>query len=79
MPVPEREPTSVLTRFLQAYRETIEWMYSNSAALQRSAEFAGVSEGVARQMRDEFFTKDMLWPDKIVGAGTIIKDAVRLA
>ena len=48
------------------------------AALQRSAEFAGVSEGVARQMRDEFFTKDMLWPDKIVRAGTIIKDAVRL-
>jgi hypothetical protein len=53
-------------------------MYSDSAALQRSAEFAGVSEGVARQMRDEFFTKDMLWPDKIVRAGTIIKDAVKL-
>lgn len=68
----------VLTRFLQAYRDTIEWMYSDPAALQRSAEFAGVSEGVARRMRDEFFIKDMLWPDKIVRAGMIIKDAVKL-
>lgn len=67
-----------LTRFLQAYREIIEWMYSDPAALQRSAEFAGVSEGVARRMRDEFFTKDMLLPDKIVRVGTIIDDAVKL-
>lgn len=68
----------VLTRFLQAYRATIEWMYSDPAALQRSAEFAGVSEGVARRMRDEFFTKDMLWPDKILRPGKIINDAVKL-
>ena len=53
-------------------------MYSDPAAFQRSAEFVGVSEGVARRMRDEFFTKGMLWPDKIVRVGPIIKDAVKL-
>lgn len=66
----------VLIRFLQAYRETVEWMYSDPAALNRYAEFAGVSEGVARRLRDEFYTKDMLSPDKIVSVRTIVRDAV---
>jgi NitT/TauT family transport system substrate-binding protein len=68
----------VLARFMHAYRETIEWMYSDPAALKRFAEFAGVSEGAAQRLRDEFFTKDMLSPDKIVGLKAIIKDAVTL-
>ena len=57
----------VLARFLEAYRGTIEWMYTDPAALQCSAKFTGLSEGVARRMRDEFFTKEMLWPDSIRG------------
>jgi NitT/TauT family transport system substrate-binding protein len=71
-----QERKDALTRFLQAYRETVEWMYSDPAAAQRYAELAGVSEGVARRLRDEFFTKDMLWPDKIGGLGSIVRDAV---
>ena len=57
----------VLDRFMQAYRETIEWMYSDPAALKTYAEFAGIPEEVARRMRDEFYTKDMLSPNSIVG------------
>jgi NitT/TauT family transport system substrate-binding protein len=68
----------VLARFMQAYRETIDWMYSDPAALRRFAELAGVSEGVARRLRDEFFTKDMLLPDKIVGLRSVMRDAVTL-
>jgi NitT/TauT family transport system substrate-binding protein len=68
----------VLVRFMRAYRETIEWMYSDPASLTRYAEFAGVSEGVARRLRDEFFTREMLSPDKIVGLGPIMKDAITL-
>jgi len=66
----------VLGRFMQAYRESIDWMYSDPAALKRFAEFAGVSEGVAQRLRDEFFPKDMLVPDKIIGLDAIMKDAM---
>jgi NitT/TauT family transport system substrate-binding protein len=72
-----RQRSDVLTRFLQAYRETIEWMYSDPAALKDYAEFAGVSEGVARRLRDEFVPKQALSPDKIIGFKAIVKDAVR--
>ncbi len=65
----------VLGRFLQAYRETIEWMYSDPTALKRYAEFAGVSESVAQRLR-EFFPKEMLSPDKVIGLDAIIKEAM---
>jgi NitT/TauT family transport system substrate-binding protein len=66
----------VLVRFMQAYRETINWMYSDPAAIKRYAEFAGVSEGIAQRLRDEFYTKDMLAPDKVVGLDVIMKEAI---
>src|SRR5262245_21892298 len=67
-----------LANFMQAYRETIEWMYSDPGALKQYAELARLSEGIARRLRDEFFPKSMLLPDKINGLKTIIKDAARL-
>jgi NitT/TauT family transport system substrate-binding protein len=66
----------VLTRFMEAYRESVEWMYSDPAALKHYAEFAGVSEDVAQRLRNEFFTRDMLSPDKIIGLKAIAKDAI---
>ena len=67
----------VVDRFVQAYRETIEWMYSDPAALKAYAEFAGVPEEVARRMRDEFYTKDMLSPNSIAGLDAIAKEAAK--
>ena len=67
-----------LARFVLAYREAVNWMYADPAALQRYAAFAEVSEAEARQLRDEFFPKEMLVPDKIVGMRNIISDAVVL-
>ena len=66
----------VVARFMQAYRETIDWMYSDPAALKRYAEFAGVSEAFAQRLRDEFFTKNKLSPDKIIGLDAIMKEAI---
>ena len=66
----------VLARFMQAYRETLDWMYSDPAAIKRYAEFAGVSEAFAQRLRDEFFTKNMLSPDRIVGLDAIMKEAI---
>jgi NitT/TauT family transport system substrate-binding protein len=68
----------VLARFMQAYRETVAWMYSDPDALKRYAELAGASEGSARRLRDEFFTKDMLLPDKLANFSAVMKDAVTL-
>jgi NitT/TauT family transport system substrate-binding protein len=70
----------VLERFMQAYRETIDWMYSDPAALKHYAEYARVSEGFAQRLRDEFFTRSMLLPDKITGLRVIMKEAkIRLS
>jgi NitT/TauT family transport system substrate-binding protein len=65
----------VLARFMEAYRETIEWMYSDPTALKRYAEFASVSEESAQRLRDQFVTREMLSPDQIIGVKVIMKDA----
>jgi NitT/TauT family transport system substrate-binding protein len=69
------EQQDVFARFMDAYRESIEWMYTDPAALKHYAEFAGVSEEFALRLRDEFFAKSMLLPDKITGLKLIMKDA----
>lgn len=68
---------SAISRFMEGYRETIEWMYADPAALREFAKLAGISEKVAQRLRDEFFTKDMLAPDQIVGLKAITKDAIQ--
>jgi len=68
----------VVDRFVQAYRDTVEWMYSDPAALKAYAEFAGMPEEVARRMRDDFYTKDMLSPNRIVGLDAISKEAAKV-
>ena len=64
-----------IAKFMQAYRETLDWMYSNPQAMTIYAEFAKVTEAQAKRVRDEFFTKDMLNPDKILGLETTLAEA----
>jgi NitT/TauT family transport system substrate-binding protein len=68
----------VLERYLKAYRETVDWMYSDPAAIKTYAEFAGVSEATARRTRDNFFPKEALNPDRITGLDLIVPEAVNL-
>lgn len=68
----------VLERFMKAYRETVEAMYSDPAALKHYADFVGIPEAIAKRTRDEFFPKAAIDPDKIVGLETIVPDAVAL-
>jgi NitT/TauT family transport system substrate-binding protein len=67
-----------LNRYMQAYRETVDWMYSDPAAIKTYADFVGIPEPLARRSRDDFFPKQSIDPDKIVGLDTIIPDAVSL-
>jgi NitT/TauT family transport system substrate-binding protein len=66
----------VLRRYLQAYRETVNWMYSDPAVLKMYAEFAKVPESVARRTRDDLMPKDDLDPDRLSGLEGLMADAV---
>jgi NitT/TauT family transport system substrate-binding protein len=69
----------VIARFMQAYREAIDYMYSDNPQVMKDyAEFVGVSEALARRVRDDFFPKSLLWPDEIKGIDTLMPEAVSL-
>jgi NitT/TauT family transport system substrate-binding protein len=69
----------VVVRFLDAYRETIDYMYSDNAQVIKDyAEFTGVPEATARRVRDEFFAKGLVDPDTIAGLDSLVKEAVNL-
>ncbi|MFL4979275.1 MAG: ABC transporter substrate-binding protein [Xanthobacteraceae bacterium] len=66
-------------RFMQAYRETIEYMYgSNPQVIKDYAEFVKVPEPLAKKVRDEFFPKSLIWPDEIKGLDSLMEEAVTL-
>ena len=69
---------AVLDRYMKAYRETVDFMYKDPAALKIYAEFIGISDEKAKRSRDDFFPPESIYPDKVVGLDTILKDAVAL-
>jgi NitT/TauT family transport system substrate-binding protein len=69
----------VIERFMKAYRETIDWMYSDDpAALKTYADFVAIPLATAKRTRDDFFPKSAVDPDKVVGLDVIVQDAVAL-
>jgi NitT/TauT family transport system substrate-binding protein len=66
----------VAARFIQAYRDTLAWMYGDPAALEAYAAFSGASAAIARQVRDEFYPKDGLTVDRISGLDSMMADGV---
>jgi NitT/TauT family transport system substrate-binding protein len=68
----------VIDRFMKAYRETIDFMYKDPAALKIYSEWLGITEAKAKRTRDEFFAGDAINPDKVVGLDAIVNDAVEL-
>jgi NitT/TauT family transport system substrate-binding protein len=69
----------VVERYMQAYRETIDYMYGDiPQVLKDYAAFAGVSEAMAKRVRDEFFPRALVMPDEIKGLDSLMADAVEL-
>ncbi|HXX06632.1 MAG TPA: ABC transporter substrate-binding protein [Pseudolabrys sp.] len=69
----------VVERFLKAYREAIDYMYSsNPQVITDYAEFAKVPEPMAKRVRDEFFPKTLVNPDEIHGLDSLTSEAVNL-
>jgi NitT/TauT family transport system substrate-binding protein len=69
----------VFNRFMKAYRETIAYMYSDNPQVMKDyAEFTGVSEAMARHVRDDFFPRALVEPDAIHGMDSLLAEAVTL-
>jgi NitT/TauT family transport system substrate-binding protein len=69
-----RQPA--VDRFMKAYRETVDWMYMDSAAFRLYAEFMGIGESTMRRARDRFYPQAALNPDAIIGVDAVNADAV---
>ena len=67
------------TRYLDAYRETLDYMYSdNPQVIKDYADYAGLSLEAAPRTRDKFFPKALLDPDEIRGLDIMMPEAVAL-
>ncbi len=65
-----------IAKFLQAYAETVDWMYSDPAALKEYERYSGTPERLTRRVMAEFYTKDMLDPYRMSGLQALMDDAV---
>ena len=64
-----------IVRFNRAYRETVNWMYSDPAALKHYAEYSNLPEKIVLRVR-ELIPKESLVPDRVEGIDQIMADAV---
>ena len=65
----------VAARYIQGYRDTLEWMYSDPAALDAYAEFAKISPATAGGVRAAY-PRDHLAVDFIAGLDAAMADGV---
>src|ERR1041385_8304583 len=66
----------VYDRFIGAYRETIEWMYSDPRAIEAFAKYASIPNATAQTVRDRFYPKSMLQLDEVKGMPELMQDAI---
>jgi len=67
-----------LARYMKGYRETIDAMYSDPAALKSYADWLQITVEKATRGRDGFYPKAVLDPDKIQGLDQILPEAVTM-
>ncbi|MDB5594627.1 MAG: sulfonate transporter [Hyphomicrobiales bacterium] len=65
-----------VARYMDAYRETVNYMYTDPASLKVYADWLNITPELAKRSRDDFFPRDAVEPDKIIGLDKIMKDAV---
>jgi NitT/TauT family transport system substrate-binding protein len=64
-----------LIRFMQAYRETVDWMYSSPDALKVYGDYSGLAPGIVQRVL-KLVPKEALQTDEIKGLDAIMADAV---
>jgi len=68
----------VATRFMAAYRETIEWMYSDPMAIELYAKKIDKPVDLVRDTIKTFYPKEALQTDMMADMPGILRDAVKL-
>src|SRR5262245_13500028 len=66
----------VFERFVRAYREAHEFLYSNPDGIKFYADYGKVTEALAARIRDEFLPREALQPDRVSGIDAITQDAI---
>jgi NitT/TauT family transport system substrate-binding protein len=66
-----------VARFMQGYRDAIDWMYSDPAAVVAYEEFSHVRHELMAKIRDQYFPKSTLWPDDIRGLDLVLADSLK--
>jgi NitT/TauT family transport system substrate-binding protein len=73
-----KERKDALLRFVRAYRETLDWMFSSPDAVKIYAEQMKVPAELAAMTRDKFQTKEAMRNDRLSDLDTVMADAVTL-
>lgn len=68
----------MVSRYMDGYRETLAWLYADPAALDAYARWAGVSPALAQKVRDAFYPRTNMEPDRIRGLEALSQEAVGL-
>jgi ABC-type nitrate/sulfonate/bicarbonate transport system substrate-binding protein len=71
------ERGDAIARFMQGYRDTLDWMYADPAAMRIYEEFSKVPQSLMAKIRDEYFPKSTLWPDEVKGLDLVLADALK--
>lgn len=66
----------VFVRFMRAYREALDWVYSTPEGLKAYAQWSNISEATAKRALAEFLPKAAVDPDRISGVEDVMADAV---
>ena len=66
-----------VARFMQAYRDTIDWMYTDPAAFGVYEAFSNIRHELMAKVRDQYFPKATLWPDEVRGLDLVLSDALK--
>ena len=66
----------VIVRYMQAYRESYDFLYDNPEGAKIYAQYAKIREPLAIRIRDEFLPKPAMSPDRVSGIDAITQDAI---
>jgi NitT/TauT family transport system substrate-binding protein len=66
-----------IARYMKAYNETLDWMYTSPDAVPRYIAFSGLSETSVRHMLRDFIPKESLQTGNIEGLASSVQDAIQ--
>ena len=66
----------VFVRFMRAYREALDWVYSTPEGLKAYAAWSNINAATAKRALQEFLPKEAVNPDRLSGLDDIVAVAV---